>query len=900
MPSTRTLLSQFNGGEWSPLLEGRVDQDGYGAALRAAVNMLPTIQGPAMMRPGTLFIGAVKTAADTTALIPFVYSTAQAYTIEAGAGYFRFYADRARIDVAATDGAIGNGDFPAGITGWDDVSTGGAGNAIAHDATNGRLSLTVSGTAADDIGWAEQDVVISAAYQAVEHSLQFDVIGAAGDQIEFQVGTSTGDNDVLGPLILPVGRHVISFTPGATTFYVQFRNRGNFREKTVQIDNVALLSGQALELLTPYAAADTMGIRAVQSVDVLYLDHASYARRELRRYGNTSWSLVEHDFQDGPYLAQNATATTLTPGAAAGFAVTFTASDTVGINGGDGFKTTDVGRLIRYKNGSNAWGWARIVSWTSATAVKADIRSTLTAAAAVTTWRLGLYSDTGGHASNGQFYAQRAVLAGAGAQPDRADFSATDDYVTFAPDTADDDGFPAVLATDGANPIHWTVAARVLLVGTGASVADQRPAVIRPGGAFRIGVANTATALTPSNVEAKPENITVLAVSRAGTSVVEMAYDFGQDGFVPQDKSFRAEHIGALGLDRLAWLQEPWSTCFAVMGDGRLASYAYNRQNQVSAWARQTIGGSFGGGIAQVQDCAVIPASGKDELWMIVKRTVNGAPVQYIEVMTGRLTETTPQEDAFFVDCGLTLDAQIAASGATQAEPVVLTIESGHGLVDGDLVIASDFAGMTELNGETFSVQNATATTVELYLADGATALDGTGYTAYVSGGVLNKKVTAVAGLDHLEGETVAVLGDGAAQAAQVVASGAIALERAAGVVHAGLSYDWVLYPQRLEGGASAGAHAQGSIRKISDVRARVWRTGPFSAGPDADNLKVTPWSPPRLGRARRLTSADIDLPFTGSADFSGDVYLTGSSPLPANIVALMYRATVEEEYANG
>jgi len=63
-----------------------------------------------------------------------------------------------------------------------------------------------------------------------------------------------------------------------------------------------------------------------------------------------------------PYLPLNVTSTTLQASATTG-AITLTASAVTGINGGDGFKTTDVGRLVRYKNAT--WGWAIITGWTS-------------------------------------------------------------------------------------------------------------------------------------------------------------------------------------------------------------------------------------------------------------------------------------------------------------------------------------------------------------------------------------------------------------------------------------------------------------------------------------------------------------------------------------------------------
>lgn len=73
-------------------------------------------------------------------------------------------------------------------------------------------------------------------------------------------------------------------------------------------------------------------------------------------------------------------------------------------------------------------------------------------------------------------------------------------------------------------------------------------------------------------------------------------------------------------------------------------------------------------------------------------------------------------------------------TGATAANPVVITA-TAHGFSDGDEVKLDSVGGMVELNGYRFIVTNSDANTFELYDVDGV-AIDGTGYTAYTSGGI--------------------------------------------------------------------------------------------------------------------------------------------------------------------
>lgn len=98
MSRASLLLSTFNAGEWSPELYGRIDLDKYRNACRRIENFVLLAQGPATRRPGTQYIAATKDDG-VVRLIPFEFSTEQAYVIEAGNGYFRFYMNGGRIEV---------------------------------------------------------------------------------------------------------------------------------------------------------------------------------------------------------------------------------------------------------------------------------------------------------------------------------------------------------------------------------------------------------------------------------------------------------------------------------------------------------------------------------------------------------------------------------------------------------------------------------------------------------------------------------------------------------------------------------------------------------------------------------------------------------------------------------
>ena len=80
------------------------------------------------------------------------------------------------------------------------------------------MTITSNGTTN---GEAEQEITNSS---AVEHVIQFEVIGAPGDYLIFSVGTSTGGTQIVDTFVAEVGYHGYSFTATAANFFIRFEN----------------------------------------------------------------------------------------------------------------------------------------------------------------------------------------------------------------------------------------------------------------------------------------------------------------------------------------------------------------------------------------------------------------------------------------------------------------------------------------------------------------------------------------------------------------------------------------------------------------------------------------------------------------------------------------------------
>ena len=428
-------------------------------------------------------------------------------------------------------------------------------------------------------------------------------------------------------------------------------------------NHAQILSGPAYEIVTPYATADLMTLQFTQSADVLYVGHKTYPQQKITRTGDTAWTITPITFLDGPYLVQNTTATTFTPSATTG-AITITASATTGVNGGAGFQAADIGRLVRIKNGAT-WGYATITGITSTTIVSATVNNAFAANTAATTWRLGLWGTRNGYPSSVIFNQDRLYWGGCPQFPQRADGSNSGDYENMAPTALDGtvpDSYAVALTLNASdvNQIRWMLDdEKGLLIGTNAGEWLVR------------GGSTTTAAITPSNVAATQStkygsaNVqagrvgrAVLFVQRSGRKVREMAYVYQDDGFRSPDMTLLSEHITLTGVTQMAYQQEPQSVMWMTRTDGQLIAFTYNREQSVLGWSRHILGGFSDVGrttAAVVESVAVIPEPNGtyDELWMVVRRYINGGTKRYIEYMRKPFEDGDAQNTAWYVDAGL-------------------------------------------------------------------------------------------------------------------------------------------------------------------------------------------------------------------------------------------------------
>lgn len=499
---------------------------------------------------------------------------------------------------------------------------------------------------------------------------------------------------------------------------------------------------------------------------------------------------------------------------------------------------------------------------------------------------------------------KRSVWGGEPNMSNRIRFSQTASLENLTNGTNATDGMEYKISMQKVPVIRWLNAGKTLQVGA-------------LGAEINVQASSLNEAITPTNVQVRPETTVgcaavppvrvgraVLFVQRSGERLHEFVYDWQGDSFAAPEMTLLARHITRGGIKQLAFAQTPEPMIWAVMTNGNLASLTYDRAQDVIAWSRHPLGGTD----VNVISAAVISGTTQDEVWLLVERTINGATKRYVEFIEYeyRPENVDDKWQAFYVDSGLTLDSPVAqtltpGTGATtQATTGVIFTAGGSAFSSGDVgrEIRYRYTTGTDpddryktaralITGYT-DATHVTATILSAFPSLTAIAASGWYLTS-----------TTVTGLDHLEGQTVQVLVDGAAHPDKTVASGAITLDRRGAVVHAGLGYSSVMETLDLEIASQTGT-GLGKQQRISKATVKFNETLGARVG-YGDTLETIPF--------RRGSDPMDDSPplFTGiktvafpkgwnDADDAGArVKVVQDQPLPCTVVAVAPVLTTNE-----
>lgn len=387
------------------------------------------------------------------------------------------------------------------------------------------------------------------------------------------------------------------------------------------------------------------------------------------------------------------------------------------------FVSTDVGRLLRLEWPGKDAGYGVITAYTSTSVVTVLVlREFAYASVPTEKWRLGAWCTAEGFPQVIGFADGRLFAANNTEQPQTVWGSQSGDFQNMRPDSLvagsltveDDDALVLTLNSRRINPIVWFAEQNNLIAGTigGPWVFSSDGAVLTP-----LDAGAKQHSATPAASKAPVQSDqAIIFLDRSKREVYDLAFTEQSQSYVATLLTIMADHILRSPGVQLEYQRRPHSILWVPRADGRLATLSYNRQHEILGWSQQIMGGVFGSGNAIVESVAVIPGADddtqtqdsdeRDEVWVIVKRTINGATKRYIEVFErafeGPLREdysteelwldamVADQDDGFYVDSGITYAGASTStiSGLTHLEGQTVKVLA-DGKVHPDCTVSS-------------------------------------------------------------------------------------------------------------------------------------------------------------------------------------------------------------------
>lgn len=687
MPKASFLQTVFHGGEWSALAQGRMDSERYKTALNVCENYAPLEEGSLIRRSGFLYLTHTRHGSPGR-LMGFDFSVVAPYQMEFTTGILRFFRGPQLLTAGSLPIASISSANPAVVQVGQPIPT----------------------------EWDDDDTVI---FEIVERdpcgstflcNRQFEI-----DNLDTVTNTFTLKDALTG---IAVDGADIDYQPSLT-----------------ETDTVKLV----FELNTVYTGTTWEDNRLVQDEETALILNPAFKPYVVTE--DAPFAITAVDFEDGPYLTENLTTTTLTPSGTSG-SVTVTASSIVGINDGVGFLTTDVGRLIRFRGSPTAWNsgttyakgntvigtdsvvytsltdgnlnhnpitdvtnwavsptgivwtWMKITARTNATVVVATIMGeTLPNTNATRTWRLGLFSDTLGWPTCGAYHEGRLWLSGVAGNRADGSVSGESNRFNFAPTqidgtVADNNAVTIEFKAKEVNDVFWMSSTDTgLIAGTQA-------------GPWRMSASNLDDPITPTsrqarriskdgcyNSEVVEAGNGLLFIQRKQRKLIEFT---GKNAI--QNLSLAGMQMSKNGLVEVMTQAEPNPTVWARRADGVLVGCSYKNEEQKSyaGWYKVLHGDD-----RYFKSISTGPTfDGRSESLYVVTNEEDNPDdgIHWVEMMQPPFDDDRADGEAWFVDggvtpCCVTSDGvDVTFGGLWHLEGRTVTVSIG-GLDIGDFLV---------------------------------------------------------------------------------------------------------------------------------------------------------------------------------------------------------------------
>lgn len=449
----------------------------------------------------------------------------------------------------------------------------------------------------------------------------------------------------------------------------------------------ALVGGETpFELATPFTEAMLDDMQFQQSADVIYITTGgAMPIQQLRRFALDNWTVGPVTFKRGPFMPLNTDASISIQSDNRAGAVTLTATggdvfendhigglfrlieedtdvpewtgnttvaplDLMRFNGrtyrvvtgidtgvnppshATGTKVTDKTNGIKWEYLSDGEGVVEIETVVSATEATGVVRRRLPDGVVdigTSFWAEGAWSAKNGYPKSIELFDQRLFAAATTSAPRRVWASTLGDFRSMEPGDEADDAFAYDITGEvSQNGVQWMkTSGRSLVLGalgeehtaqsstTSESIGIQN-ARFRP--ASKIGSIARRPIAPDGNV---------IFIAKDKRRVFEVEYSLAEERHRALERSLPAEHIGATGFEEIIFQSAPLRMVWIRMSNGELAAMVNDPAEEVLGWSVIPTAGGF------IESLAVTPSAdgSRDILTAVIKRTIGGSVVRYIE-----------------------------------------------------------------------------------------------------------------------------------------------------------------------------------------------------------------------------------------------------------------------------
>ena len=693
----KTLLRSFAGGEIAPELGGRVDLGKYQTGLSLARNFTILPHGPAARRPGFRFINEAKDSTRRVRLAAFQFSADQTAVLEFGHQYVRFHigaatlleATKAIVSIAAdtvtvTSHGYSTGDWVYIGTRFHKITVTGTNTFTTTDLWN--VATTASGSTAARVYTLATPYVEDDLFD-LNFAQNADVITIAHPNYAVRELARLGaTNWTLS---------AISFAPPtgapATVTATATNTAGGVNTSASYVVTAVQADGVTESLPSAVATASNDLTKQGNYNTIAWSGVAGASRYNVYKLRGGIYGYIGQVIADTSggatitSIARTAGSSTIAVQTSGAHGITYSAFKTIFVSGTGvpslngtfyltGVPASNQLTLLSYATtaASATQGTVTEVTGTSALSIKDDnvLPDTLSPPPDDI---ITLNKEASDYPACVTYHEQRRWFAGTDGKPQVvwATRTGTESNLTSSLPARDADALEFKIASTQYNRIRHLTALSDLIAFTA-------------GGEFRI-YADSAPAITPTSLSIKPQSYSgassvqpvvtsasILYVQAQGSRIRELSYSWEANSYRTVDVSLLTPHrFNGHTVRQLAYARAPDQTLWAVRDDGVLMGLSYVPDQQVFGWHFHDTDGEF-------ESVTVVSEGNEDVLYAVVKRTVNARTVRYIERLNTRIF--VDQEDAYFVDAGLTYDG---APATTFSGLYHLEGETVHILADG-------------------------------------------------------------------------------------------------------------------------------------------------------------------------------------------------------------------------